>query len=57
MHTQNYHNYKEKRKHGNIQFPFAISAILILYGLLRKNLGRLQENAESCLSKISGCKK
>lgn len=24
MYTQNYHNYKEKRKHGDIQFPFAI---------------------------------
>lgn len=24
MHTQNFQNYKEKRKHGDVQFPFAI---------------------------------
>ncbi len=29
MHTQNYHNYKEKRKHGNIQFPFTIYKCMI----------------------------
>lgn len=29
MHTQNDHNYKEKRKHGNIQFPFTIYKCMI----------------------------
>lgn len=29
MYAQNHHHYKEKRKHGNIQFPFAIYKCLI----------------------------
>ncbi|MCM1161298.1 MAG: AraC family transcriptional regulator [Roseburia sp.] len=29
MHTPNYHSYKEKRKHGNIQFPFTIYKCMI----------------------------
>ncbi len=29
MHKQHYYNYKEKRKHGNIQFPFTIYKCMI----------------------------